>query len=183
MSSVPHPTTFLLPQLQSISVRRAFLSTSLPPAQQFLPLCCCLLHPQAEPGFLSCVQGVSRSTTEFADPSSFQVQLACSLQEPCTCQTLLDSHTRLYGDDNEELFCTTACATCWGRVSKRPAGSSRRPTCRVAQQPVRCSSAGCGGVTTSSRSGSKARNLFQRYCCCCSGSFDFLRGRISSRSM
>lgn len=122
--SAPHPITFLLLQLQPVGVRRAILSTSLPPAQQFLPLFCCLLHPQAEPGVLSCAQGLSRSITEFADPSSSRVQLARSLQKPCMCQTLLDSHTRLYGDDNKELFRTPARATCWVRVSERPAGSS-----------------------------------------------------------
>lgn len=94
------------------------------------------------------------------------------------CQTLLDSHTRLYRDDNEELFCTPARLTCGARVSERLAGSAGCPTCRV---PAHCSSAGCSGVTASTRSGSKAKNLFQRYCCC-SGSFDFLRGRISSHN-
>lgn len=183
MSSAPHPTTFLLSQLQSICVRRAFLSISLPQAQQSLPLFCCLLHIQAEPGFLSCAQGVSRSITKFAEPSSFQVQLAHSLQKPCMCQTLLDSHRRLCWDDNDKLFHTPACVTCQGQVSMRSAGSSGCPTCRLAQPPARCSSAGCSGVTASSRSGSKARNLFQRYCCCCSGIFYFFQGRISSRSM
>lgn len=166
MLSAPHPTTFLLSQLQSISVRRAFLSTSLPPSSTVSPT----------------LQGVCRSITKFADPSSFRVQLAHSLQKPCMCQTLLDSHMRLFWVDNEELFHAPARATCWVRVSERPAGSSGCPTCRVAQPPARCRSAGYGGVTASSRSGSKARNLFQRYCCC-SGSFDFLQGRISSRSM
>lgn len=179
--SASHPTALLLSQLQSIGVRRVFLSTSLPPAQQFLTLFGCSLHPQAEAGFMSCAHRVSRSITKSADAFSFRVQLACSLQKPCMCQTLLDSHRQLYGDDNEELFHTSAHATCWGWVSERPARSSGCPTHRAAQLPACCSSAGCGGVTAS-RSGSKARNPFQRYCCC-SGSFDFLRGRISSCCM
>jgi len=179
--SAPRPITFLLPQLQSIAVRRAFLSSSLPPAKQFLPLLSHLLQPQAEPGFLSCAQGVPMSITKFVDPSSFRVQLACSLQKPCMCQTLLDSHMRLCGDDNEELFHPPAHAACWGRVRERPAGSSGCPTGRVAQPPARCSSAGHGAVTASSRSGSKARNLFQSYRYC-SGSFSFLQGGISSCS-
>lgn len=83
---------------------------------------------------------------------------------------ILDSHMWLPWDDNKELLHTLASAACWGRVSKRPAGSCGR---RTLQPPVRCSLADCSQVTASSRSGSKARNLFQRYCCC-SGSFNFL---------
>lgn len=44
LPSVPHPATFLLMRLQSVGAGRAFLSTSLAPAQQPLPLWCCSLR-------------------------------------------------------------------------------------------------------------------------------------------